>query len=552
MHPSVDVNQVHFDQTLLEFLINLGFYPELTQCLIQQNGFDISKNTACYHAIATSNDWCHMEGIRFLQALLEKADAEQDEDNACYRTLYWLAEHGCKMVKLLLDSDQITQEQLNAKSGELIYWAGKCKSINNPLQTLTFLLNHPKIDVNQAVDIAGYNEDNCTALHKLTICDHGSTPAVIELFLENERFNINGASSELIYLAGKCEGRNKGLESLEFLLNHPKIDVNQVVDIEGYGEDNFTALHELIIRDHGSIPAVIKLFIDNERFNINAATNRGRTAFYYAVIHSNKESLKLFVDSNKVDIHITDVHGTPPLAKSLFSSGKEIFLFLLKLLTDKDKGYFSMAEPSLFRNDIFHYALNAPHGDLECIAALINAGADVNVRARRNFRPLHIAAEGASYRGDKIDPSILECSLNADLIDVNAQNSQKLTPLHVATLASNVASTTILLNNSRVNPNITNQYGHTPFDCALGWLYRKFEDGQPGMDENFDEELSIVKAFLKTKTLHVNHKQEMLDMLSSDITLEAKINHIKALYAIPHDTLQSFNITLPGSMHFAC
>ena len=62
---------------------------------------------------------------------------------------------------------------------------------------------------------------------------------------------------------------------------------------------------------------------------------------------------------------------------------------------------------------------------------------------------------------------ILQMLLNVPSIDVNAQNRNLDTALHVATRTNNVTMIAMLLTHPQINPNIINNDGHTALSLAL-------------------------------------------------------------------------------------
>ncbi|MFC1654798.1 ankyrin repeat domain-containing protein [Myxococcota bacterium] len=94
-------------------------------------------------------------------------------------------------------------------------------------------------------------------------------------------------------------------------------------------------------------------------------------------------------------------------------------------------------------------------GDLETVRSLLDAGAEVDTRNRRNETPLHTAAMGGQ---GKIVDLLLE---RGAPVDVQA-NKTLWTPLHILACAGDQAGIALSLVKAGADPNARDRWGRTP------------------------------------------------------------------------------------------
>ena len=114
-----------------------------------------------------------------------------------------------------------------------------------------------------------------------------------------------------------------------------------------------------------------------------------------------------------------------------------------------------------------HWAARA--GALQCLALLLENGAEANARNKARRTALHLAAEGAmSHHGAGPDNPRQEEAIRLLAkygADLNAQDGKGRTPLHRATYEGRVAAAEALLA-AGADPSITNKRGKTAFAIA--------------------------------------------------------------------------------------
>ena len=93
------------------------------------------------------------------------------------------------------------------------------------------------------------------------------------------------------------------------------------------------------------------------------------------------------------------------------------------------------------------------------VTALVNAGADLEVRTESGFTPLHVAA------GISKTPAVVTALVNAGA-DLEARDESGLTPLHVASGGSAVPAVVSALVNAGADPNARDQANKTAGDYA--------------------------------------------------------------------------------------
>ena len=114
-----------------------------------------------------------------------------------------------------------------------------------------------------------------------------------------------------------------------------------------------------------------------------------------------------------------------------------------------------------------HEAVMGP-GDSAVVAALIEAGADVNARGDLDYMlepagtPLHWAVSANPH------PAVPELLVRAGA-DVNAPGGSGWTPLHLAALRNPVLYPVLL--ELGADPEVADRYGRTPMDHAIRNLW---------------------------------------------------------------------------------
>jgi len=96
---------------------------------------------------------------------------------------------------------------------------------------------------------------------------------------------------------------------------------------------------------------------------------------------------------------------------------------------------------------------------------LIERGAKVHVRNRNGQTPLHCILE---HVGDHFDNSFFDAVglLLGHNVDVDAQDNDHTTPLHVASFYGSLKVARLLLQHS-ANVHVQNKKGETPFQVAM-------------------------------------------------------------------------------------
>ncbi|WP_162790003.1 hypothetical protein [Cardinium endosymbiont of Sogatella furcifera] len=200
------------------------------------------------------------------------------------------------------------------------------------------------------------------------------------------------------------------------------------------------------------------------------------------------------------------------------------------------KGY-GLTRLTALHKAMIRYGSNNPRMANVIKAFIANERFDVNQKGEfgRRCELIHtlVQKEGAQAL------RILKDIVNLPGIDPNVPDQYGNTPLHyiiLKCLLQSYGSLSVLLNNSKVQLNQKNEHGHIPFDYLFFLATRDLS----GMDSSSSLEekriaIEAIKAFLRQGRFIVNNKQAMLNTLnSSDISLECRIDRIKALYSIPN------------------
>lgn len=92
------------------------------------------------------------------------------------------------------------------------------------------------------------------------------------------------------------------------------------------------------------------------------------------------------------------------------------------------------------------------------VKALLDAGAELNVRGENGLIPLHMAAVS---KNPAVVTALLEAGAN-----LNAQNEEKLTPLHLAAAKSKTPAVVKALLDAGADPTAKDKWSKTPWDYA--------------------------------------------------------------------------------------
>ncbi|KAM6466332.1 rabankyrin-5 isoform 1-T1 [Liasis olivaceus] len=248
--------------------------------------------------------------------------------------------------------------------------------------------------------------------------------------------------------------------------------------------DGQTLLHMAIQRRDSKSA----LFLLEHQADISVRTQDGETALQLAI----KNQLPLVVDAictRGADMSVPDEKGNPPLWLALENNLEDIASTLVRHGCDSTCWG---PGPSGCLQTLLHRAIDENNEQIACF--LIRSGCDVNSprqpgangegdeEAHDRQTPLHLAA---CWGLEETVQCLLEFGAN-----VNAQDAEGKTPIHVAIINQHNVIIQMMISHSAIQLNLRDRQGLTPFACAMTYKNNKAAEAilkrEPGAAEQVD------------------------------------------------------------------
>ena len=210
--------------------------------------------------------------------------------------------------------------------------------------------------------------------------------------------------------------------------------------------------HQIVkeaIKSHDN--EVIQGALKNGKYGVNArAGNNNNTGCHLAVLANNKEAITIFCE-NGANINEVNADGDTPLTLAIKNNADiEIIKILLACNADVNK-----------LKDDYHSALTLAiqAGNKEFVYELVQNGADLTLKGKNNYTPLHYAIGAENIEVIKL----LICKDN-----INQQDDKGCAPIHLAIQqkANNCIDIIELLIKNNANIEIADDTGKTPLHYA--------------------------------------------------------------------------------------
>ena len=196
--------------------------------------------------------------------------------------------------------------------------------------------------------------------------------------------------------------------------------------------------------------------------DVNGKDKRGKTLLHYAVENNKLDLIKYLLDKG-ADINQVDLNGNTALYKAVDAR----HIQLISLLKNNNA--------RLNNKDLERLGLSLHKNlcNLEKVSFLLSYGANPNTKDKSGLTPL-LKVVSAKCEKNHWDESRIQKSVAQQLIDaggdVNIQNSQGQTPLHLIDTSSSQQNTALaqLLINTGAYTNIQDNNGQTPLHVYVG------------------------------------------------------------------------------------
>jgi ankyrin repeat protein len=234
-----------------------------------------------------------------------------------------------------------------------------------------------------------------------------------------------------------------------------------------------TILHNYCRYINSTPLEVYQYLIETKGCDVNVQDKNQSTSLIYALRYfkgDNIPVLTYLLSRKDVNVNIKNYNGDTLLHAASFNINSiplEIFQLLIETL-----GFDVDAQNNLKMTSL-HHAINSfnPNdgGDINTLKYLLTQrNINVNIKGNYGYTLLH----GACEKINKLPLDIFKVLIETHGADVNEQNTNNDTPLHLAlrnfnlNQGGNITTLTYLLTHKTVNVHITNNYGHTILHAA--------------------------------------------------------------------------------------
>jgi ankyrin repeat protein len=429
--------------------------------------------------------------------------------------LYLAAVNGnYDIVKVLIDKGANVNVGDNNYRTPLMVAAKK-----DHLKTVQALLGAPSIDINATDD------DGATALYLAAL--NGNDDVVKALINQGANVNVADHKGWTPLMSATKKGH---LTTVQALLGAPRININ------AQKSDGVTALYLAALNGHYDL---VKALID-QGGDVSIGANDGWTPLMLAAEKGHLTTVQALLGAPDIDIDaqkldgataliVAAANGKNDLVKALIDKGGDVNIRAHDgwppLIFAAEKGHLTTVQALLSAPDIDIDAqisngvtalyLAALNGKDEFVKALINKGANVNVRTNDGWTPLVSAAEKGHL-------TTVQALLGAPDIDIDAQNVSGATALIFAAMHGHLTTLQRLIEKG-ANVNITDNGGWTPLMLAIEKGHPTTAQALlsvPGIDINAQTSDGVTALYLAALNGHYDLVKALIDQ-GGDVSIGA-------------------------------
>ncbi|WP_300721395.1 ankyrin repeat domain-containing protein, partial [uncultured Brachyspira sp.] len=274
-----------------------------------------------------------------------------------------------------------------------------------------------------------------------------NTEMVESLLSQQKNININAIDINMKTLLHLAIEKNN-MEMVQLLLSQPGIDIN-AEDSRGY-----TPLHLAIEKNNREM---VQLLLSQPGIDINAEDSRGYTPLHLAVDEKNMEIAQLLLSQQELYININAKNNYDCTPLYLAVKNKHIEMINLLLLQPDVQIY-----SENLNNPFVLAIINKSYEIIKLLIPELNT-IDINT-SKKDENIMNILLIWAVKHKNK---KIVQLLLKQPGIDVNINDNNGYTPLHLAVDEKNMKMIRLLLSQPGINMNAKDNNGDTPLHLAV-------------------------------------------------------------------------------------
>ena len=304
------------------------------------------------------------------------------------------------------------------------------------------------------------------------------------------------------------------------LLNIAQLLIDKGANVNIKDKDGYTLLHSTILNNDSRGA----LFLLNIGVDINIKTPNGETPLQLVVKHQ-LESVLIDLCSKGADINVKDENGNSPLWTALENNNEDIASILVQYGCDTvcwGEG------PGRCWQTLLHRALDENNEFIACF--LIRSGCDLNSprkpspdgkgeeEAYDGQTPLHMAC---CWGLENVVQTLLEFGA-----DVNVQDSEGKTSLHIAIINQHSFIISLILSHPALNLNLKDKNGNTPFATAMAIKNNKAAKEILNRDSNAAEKFDSKGFNFLHTAIRKGDIESVLFLLSINVNIHSRVQDV--------------------------